>query len=290
MHPDVFRLNARLQETHWWFAARREVLGAIVRAVVPSAPGTVVVDVGCGTGANLAGLCDQYDVVGLDPSPEAVQMAAERFPNARFVCGSTPDDLGEIVHHARLFLLTDVLEHVRDDFELLSRWLAASRPGAVFLLTVPADRSLWSEHDRTHGHFRRYDRRRFVQLWDGLPVTCRMLSAFNFRLYPAVKLVRGVNRLLGRTGGPLGTDLGLPRPWLNALLRRVFAGEARRLLDVLSGTSRPPARRGVSWLAVLRREAGVITPRRRLADVVPDQFDPDREDQHATHRDGCAVL
>jgi len=279
MHGDVFQLNARLQASHWWFAARREVLAALARAVVPESRDTVLVDVGCGTGANLAGLSETYHVIGLDPSAEAIGIAAERFPSARFVCGSTPADLGEMADAARLFLLTDVLEHVRDDFELLSHWLAAARPGAIFLLTVPADTALWSEHDRSHGHFRRYNAARFARLWQGLPVTCLLLSAFNSRLYPAVKLVRGVNRLLGRTSGAQRTDLSLPRPWINTLLRRVFAGEARRLLDVLHGASRRPARRGVSWLAVLRRETGVVTPRQRPADVPPDPHDPECEAQ-----------
>jgi SAM-dependent methyltransferase len=290
MNRDVFRLTAQLQESHWWFAARREVLAAVARALVPESRDTVVVDVGCGTGANLSQLCQTYNVVGLDPCIEAIEIAAGRFPSARFVCGSTPADLGAVAQDARLFLLTDVLEHVREDFELLSHWLAAAQPGAVFLLTVPADRSLWSEHDRSHGHFRRYDAARFARLWQGLPVACLLLSAFNSRLYPAVKLVRGVNRLLGRTSGAQRTDLSLPRPWINTLLRRVFAGEARRLLDELRDPSLRPARRGVSWLAVLRRETGDVSPRERLADVAPDQYDPESEDPDVTHRDGCAVL
>ena len=41
---------------------------------------------------------------------------------------------------------------------MLSGLLAAAAPGAYFLLTVPADESLWSEHDESFGHYRRYDR------------------------------------------------------------------------------------------------------------------------------------
>ena len=43
---------------------------------------------------------------------------------------------------------------------MLSELLAAASPGCYFLLTVPADPSLWSEHDESFGHYRRYDRAR----------------------------------------------------------------------------------------------------------------------------------
>ncbi len=69
--------------------------------------------------------------MGIDTSPEAIELAARRFPNVQFLCGQAPDDLGEIVEDARLFLLMDVMEHVPDDFELLSQLLAAAAARAA---------------------------------------------------------------------------------------------------------------------------------------------------------------
>ena len=85
---------------------------------------------------------------------------------------------------ARLVLLMDVLEHVPDDFKFLSELLAASAPGAEFLVTVPANPSFWSAHDESNGHYRRYDMDRFRAGVGGLPVTTLLLSHFNARLYP----------------------------------------------------------------------------------------------------------
>ena len=85
-----------------------------------------------------------------------------------------------------MFLLMDVLEHVPDDFAFLSELLAASSPGAHFLITVPANPSFWSAHDESNGHYRRYEPDRLGRLWSGLPVTTRLLTYFNARLYPSL--------------------------------------------------------------------------------------------------------
>ncbi len=121
-----------------------------------------------------------------------------------------PDDLGELARQARMFLLMDVLEHIRDDFQLFSKLLAASAPGCYFLLTVPADESLWSEHDESFGHYRRYDKERLQKVWDGLPASALLFSYFNSRLLPIVRAVRKWNRVRGRAAGRRGPISGCP--------------------------------------------------------------------------------
>ena len=166
-----------------------------------------------------------------------------------------PGDLGELAGQARLFLLTDVLEHVADDYAMLSELLAAASPGCYFLLTVPADESLWSEHDESFGHYRRYDRARLEGVWAGLPVTTLLVSYFNSRLLPVVRLVRAWNRRRGQAAGRAGTDFWLPSPPVNRLLTATFAGEATRLVAALHGQKRG-YRAGASLVALLRREPG----------------------------------
>ena len=50
----------------------------------------MIVDVGCGTGANIAAMAEDYTCVGIDPSREAIELARSRFPGGRFVCGPRP--------------------------------------------------------------------------------------------------------------------------------------------------------------------------------------------------------
>jgi SAM-dependent methyltransferase len=275
MQSAQFQLHAEIEERHWWFVARRQILSAVVDAVVP--PDSTIVDVGCGTGANLAELADQYECFGIDSSSEAIRLARCRFPRVRFVHGIAPRDLAGVIGRARLILLTDVLEHVADDFELFSKLLAATQPGTYFLLTVPANPALWSEHDRAFGHYRRYEIERFKQIWQGLAVKPVFATHFNTRLYPLIKLARRFNRWRGRAGGAAGTDFVVPTRLTNSLLARCFAGERHKLARMARGERVAAYRWGVSLMALVQRTEGVVEPRRKPRSLAGDLYDPAAE-------------
>ena len=116
-------------------------MARLVRAVLPPHAGGTVLDIGCGTGANIASLMRDYTCVGADASAEAVAWCRRRFPGLRVEHGHVPAVLAEVAARADLLLLMDVIEHVRDDFLLLSEILAVARPCAYVLVTVPADAS-----------------------------------------------------------------------------------------------------------------------------------------------------
>jgi SAM-dependent methyltransferase len=296
MHSAQFELHATLEDSHWWFVARRRIVRKLIDHLLenqghPTNPRSphpgplskgegasvdnrpLIIDIGCGTGANIASLSDRYRCVGIDTSTDAIQWAHQRFPRVRFIEGYAPKDLGSLTGEARLITMMDVLEHVKDDFALLSNILAECSPGAYLLLTVPADLSLWSKHDETFGHYRRYDPIRFARLWAGLPVETMLLSHYNSRLYPLIKAARKFNRLFRRSAGECGTDFSLPSKPMNWTFQSIFAGEGEMLFDMLTH-GEEGYERGVSLIAVLRRKAGVIETRTKPREAGPDYFDP----------------
>lgn len=250
---ELYQLHAEVEHVHWWFRARRRIFAGIARRILGDARATVV-DVGCGTGGNIAALAASHSCIGIDPAADAIRLARERHPGVEFIVGDAPVDLPARSGDADLFMLTDVLEHVDDDRRLLAGLVERATPGSHLMITVPADPSLWSHHDVTLGHRRRYDGAMLARLWVGLPVTVRLLSAFNARLYPAVRAARTFSRLRGRASGLNGTDVVVPPRPLNALLERVFAGERTRLTAALDGR-RAGYRRGSSLIAVLRQDS-----------------------------------
>lgn len=259
MKPEMFEVLATIDQTHWWFVARRAILRDVLAVVLPPSRQSCVLDVGCGTGANIASLAqgNAYRCIGIDTSPEAIQFAGRRFPDVRFVCGNAPDDLGNAMGGVDAILLMDVLEHVEGDRDLLARLVASVRPGALLIITVPADMRLWSTHDEQLGHFRRYDPQSLRALSAGLPVHEVMLTHFCSRLYAVARIQRLISRGRGASSSDAHWDMPVPARPVNALLRRIFAGESRRLVDLVRGVRRQPYSRGVSLMTLLRRHDAV---------------------------------
>lgn len=252
MRESFFATHAAMEDAHWWFLARRDILEAMLSECSRLGATGPVLDVGCGTGGNTARFARTHQAVGVEPSPEAVRLARERFPSLTFVEGFAPDAVREEASGADVFVLTDVLEHVKEDRELVERLVGTAKVGAFFIITVPANEKLWTEHDVSHGHFRRYSLESFTKLWRGVGVESMLLSYFNSRLLPLVYLVRKWEQWTGRATGEAGTDLRLPSPRVNSVLRGIFSGESSALRRHF-GKPGVAYRNGVSLIGVFRK-------------------------------------
>src|SRR4051812_18342690 len=72
-----FDTMARHARTHWWYVGRRDLVAATLARY--RAPDGAVIDVGCGTGSNLAMLAaaTSRSVLGTDLSAQALQHAED---------------------------------------------------------------------------------------------------------------------------------------------------------------------------------------------------------------------
>ena len=61
-------------------------------------------------------------------------------------------------------VLSDVIEHVDDDVGALRVAARLAAPGSRLVITVPAFQFLWSRHDETFEHRRRYSARQLLQV------------------------------------------------------------------------------------------------------------------------------
>lgn len=254
MQTEQFHLHDQLEETHWWFTGRREIIRRLVHSVLPPSPSAVLLDIGCGTGGNLAAFAGDYRCFGWDPSAEAVRLAQQRVPSVQFLGGPLAKTFAALPAAPDFLLILDVLEHVEKDQALFSQLVAALRPGGHILLTVPAGMELWSPHDVSFGHFRRYSRPELEQLWLDQPVMPRMVSYYNSRLYPVARCVRFWTRRTGRAWGEAGTDLRIPSAPVNRLLTRLLSAEANVLVSCLKKERQAGFSCGVSLIALLQKE------------------------------------
>ncbi|MGK2961465.1 MAG: class I SAM-dependent methyltransferase [Gemmatimonadaceae bacterium] len=258
MDADLFATHARMEDAHWWFRARQQILNAILRTRFPPGRKARLLDVGCGTGGTSARFPSNFEVVGVEPSEPAVELARKRFPQIEFVAGLAPDAVLDHARNTDIFVLTDVLEHIEHDRSMVERLVKVAKPDALFLTTVPANEDLWTEHDVSHGHYRRYTLESFGVLWQNLPVEVKLLSYYNYRLYPLVYASRRISQLRRKAASHNDTDLSLPPAPLNRALEAIFAGEARRIVGHIDA-GKPAYERGVSIIALFQKREHVPT-------------------------------
>lgn len=270
MRDAQFALHAEIEDRHWWFLGRRAIVKQLLERVVTPRLDALVIDVGCGTGANIAAMSKSYRCMGVDESAQAIELAKSRFVGVEYACEANVYAKADQLGTASAVLLMDVLEHVQDEFAMLSQLLSLLRPGTHVLITVPADPSLWTIHDESFGHWRRYDVERLRETWRGLAVEERLLSPYNARLFSIIKAVRTLSKRRGRPAGKAGTDFSMPPRVINRWLADLFSGEATALERAIDGT-RPPYARGASLIAILRRTEGAIVPRNKPEGVRPDR-------------------
>lgn len=246
----------RVEQTHWWFHARRQIVWRLVQRYTGGGLNRRlrICELGCGTGGNLAGVANRHDVVGVECSPEGLAYARRQLGN-RVRYGRLPDEIDLAPESFDVVLMTDVLEHIEDDAASAERALGLLRPGGIVVATVPAYQWLYSPRDAHHHHYRRYSKRRFAALWRGPDVRPMLLSHYNTLLFPPAAAVRLVSKIAKRSKPG---DLLLPPRAINNLLARVMGSEVNAL-------GRLPLPFGLSLVAVVRKGRAGVEARRTAA-------------------------
>ena len=98
--------------------------------------GRTILDVGCGDGAFLSSLSDEWSKLGLEPSASGASLARKKnLTVARATMDTSPES-----YQADLISALDVIEHVIDPHHFVESFKRHLRPGgAVILLTADAD-------------------------------------------------------------------------------------------------------------------------------------------------------
>lgn len=235
----IYDRMAEHDATHWWYRARREVLASLIRRKITLPPIARILEIGCGTGHNLAMLAAFGDVDAIEIDDHSRGIASKRL--GRDVGASPLPELSGIADQSYdLIAILDVLEHVEDDRAALTAIAQRLRAGGTILLTVPQFPWMWSGHDVANHHFRRYTKATLRRAVADAGLKMTMLQSFNSLLFPLAAADRIVARITGRTG----SDDALPPAPVNAVFEKIF-GLERYLVG------RVPMAPGVSLVALV---------------------------------------
>lgn len=245
MDAALYPRMAEVEDAHWWFASRRRICERLIdRMKLPQ--DASILEPGCGTGGNFPMLARRGKLYAMDVDESALKFAASR-GLATLSRGSLPDDIpfGDV--RFDLVVMTDVLEHLEDAMGALRAVRRRMKRGGALLLTVPAMRWLWSDHDVTHHHRRRYHATDLRALMGAAGFMIDYLSYYNSVLFPAIagaRLIQRTRSAFSPNGGGRH-DLAMPSPALNKILLWLFSSE-RHVVGTLSLPF------GVSLIAVAR--------------------------------------
>jgi SAM-dependent methyltransferase len=230
---------ARVEAQNFWFRARNDLIAWALKKYGPDCRSFL--EIGCGTGFVLSGLARAFPAMRLEGSEifvDGLAFAAARLPSAKFMqMDARQIPFSEEYDAIGAF---DVLEHIKEDEDVLNQARKALKPGGLLLVSVPQHTWLWSAMDELACHERRYSAADLHRKVSAAGFDILRSTSFVSTLLPAML----ISRLLKKNAPAHAVDpmaeLSLPAP-VNALFFSILRAElalVRQGLNFPMGGSR----------------------------------------------------
>jgi len=223
MMEHTYPILFRVEQSHWWHIGRRKIIASFVedicRRVTDRRPR--ILDVGCGTGANLLMLSKYGDAEGVDVSEDALAFCRERgLENVKLgAAEELPYDDGTF----DLVTALDVVEHLDDDLAGLREMRRVLRPGGRVLLFVPTFMFLWGLQDDVSHHRRRYRMPELRRVLEQAGFEVERTTYANITFFMPILAMRKLMRL---TGIKAESENNINVSALNGVLARMLGAES----------------------------------------------------------------
>jgi len=182
-----------------------------------------ILDIGCGTGANLEMLSQFGEAEGVDVSDDALEFCRLKGLNAqKGLAERLPFDDGTF----DLTTALDVVEHLDDDVAGLREMHRVTKKGGFSLIFVPAYMFLWGVQDDVSNHRIRYTKKQIVDRLKTAGYTIERATYANWTFFAPILAGRTLMRVTGikpesennvnisALNGVFGKLFGAERFWL----------------------------------------------------------------------------
>jgi 2-polyprenyl-3-methyl-5-hydroxy-6-metoxy-1,4-benzoquinol methylase len=210
MRDDYLKRYRDLYQQHWWWRAREKLILKTLRAQQPPGGWQKILDVGCGDGLFFDQLISFGEVEGVEPSAAV----SETGPHRSRIRTCPFDENFQPGKEFTLILMLDVLEHLADPAAALRHALTLLAPSGMLLVTVPAFKALWTNHDVINQHVTRYTRRTFRELARQAGMGIQGERYFFQWLLPLKLATRALERAMDLQPQPAD----VPPQWINTPL------------------------------------------------------------------------
>lgn len=222
MDLHTYEILFRIEENHWWHAARRNIVIDWIVQRYDSRTDLAVLDAGCGTGLLLQQIAHFGRVEGVDISDEALDFCRKRgLTNVRKA------DVTNLPFEDQSFdfiTALDVIEHLDDDVQALREWRRVLKPGGRVFIFVPAHRWLWSLQDEISHHRRRYTKATLRRTIADSGLGIDRMSYVSTLMFPVIFVGRQWLKIRLKFS-EVDSENNLHPAWSNGILRRIFEAE-----------------------------------------------------------------
>lgn len=227
MEPQEYEKMYQLEDSHWWFVNKRRLIRRFLKT------NSKILDIGCGTGANLKAFSIYGRAIGIDISPLAIRSSLLR--GCPFLVRASINNLPFKNNIFDTVTLLDVLYHrmVREDKKALVEVYRVLKKEGRVIITDSALEFLRGPHDVAVHGARRYDKARLRQLVEEAGFNIQRLTYTYFLLFPVICAIR----LFKRTGS--SSDLKSVHPILNYVLLMIqgIEGLLLKIVNLPIGSS-----------------------------------------------------
>lgn len=225
MQAHTYPIMYEVEGAHWWFAGRRRILESFLEEIVehlnvPEDEQPHILDVGCGTGANLEMLRRFGKAEGVDVSEEALQFCRARGLEEVKLGAAEALPYGD--GSFDIVTALDVVEHLDDDAAGLREMRRVLRRDGRALFFVPAFMWLWGVQDDVSQHRRRYTLPQLRRAVEKAGFEIERATYANLTFFAPILLGRVLMRL---TGARPESENNINVPALNGVLGRVLGAE-----------------------------------------------------------------
>jgi ubiquinone/menaquinone biosynthesis C-methylase UbiE len=197
MNPEEYEKMYAQENSYWWFQGRQKILFRMLEKYnLLENSDSCVLDIGCGTGLILDEISTRSKAIGFDFSRKALSFCKKRGLE-NLLCGNVKH-LPIADSSLDLVLALDIMEHIDDDTAMMKEIHRVLKPGGNILITVPAHKYLWSDHDEALHHFRRYSKNGFRKIIKENGFTIKKYSyVISFTFFP-ILIFRMIQKLIHR--------------------------------------------------------------------------------------------
>ena len=230
MQQHTYAIMDRVEDKHWWFVGRRAILESFMRSIVGKLgrgrSEVRILDVGCGTGANLEMLSQFGQPEGVDVSDDALEFCRGKgLTVQKGLAEKLPFDDGSFDVTTAL----DVVEHLDDDVAGLREMYRVTKKGGYSLIFVPAFMWLWGVQDDISHHRIRYTKSQIIERLKNAGYSIDRATYANWTFFAPILAGRMLMKLTGikpesennvnvsALNGIFGKLFGAERFWLKNL-------------------------------------------------------------------------